>query len=325
VSFVRLLGGLVLLAAGLTACGPPDEPRGAPGRPVPPDSPGPLVVAASLYPLDEFIRRVAGEGTEVLTVVPPGVEPHDWEPAPQDLVRLGRARLLIVNGAGMEPWTHRLASEVAARGTRVVVTTLGLPLLAAGGPLHAHPTRGGLRAGTPGAPDPHVWLDPVMAQSQVRVIRDALSEVAPARKAAYAANAEALLARLQALDARLEAGTRACRHREIIVTHAAFGYLARRYRLAQLALLGVGHDAEPGPAELGAIVRRARTTGLRHVFVEPLRSPRLAETLAREIPATLLTLNPLEGLTAVERAAGKDYVAIMDDNLASLRQGLECQ
>ena len=299
--------GTLLLAAILAACGP-SEPRGAGPKA------GSLVITASQYPLDEFARQVAGDGVEVMTLVPAGVEPHDWEPAPRDLVSLARARLLIVNGAGMEPWVSRLTPEIVSRGTRLVTTTAGLALLSAG-------TSG---ASPTAAPDPHVWLDPTLAQGQVVAIRDALAETDPPRRATYLANAEALLGRLRALDARIEEGTRACRRREMLVTHAAFAYLARRYRLTQVALLGASPDAEPSPAELAAIVRRARTTGARHVFMEPLAGRRLAETLAREIPATLLTLNPLEGLTDQDRAAGRDYVALMEANLASLRQGLDC-
>jgi len=159
----------------------------------------------------------------------------------------------------------------------------------------------------------------------VRAIRDALADLDPARMATYGANAETFLARLQALDTRLDEGTRTCRRRDIVVAHAAFPYLARRYRLSQLALLGASPDTEPSPAGLAAIVRRARAAGVRHVFKEPLASSRLAEALAREIPAAILTLNPLEGLTPAERAAGKDYVVLMEENLASLRQGLECR
>ena len=109
-----------------------------------------------------------------------------------------------------------------------------------------------------------------------------------------------------------------------MTTHGAFGYLARRYRLTQLSIMGRAPEAEPSPADLAAIVRTSRRIHVTHVFVEPLVSPRLAETLAREIGASTLPLDPIEGVSRERAAAGTGYVELMEANLASLRTGLGC-
>ena len=152
-----------------------------------------------------------------------------------------------------------------------------------------------------------------------------LTQGDPANKATYDEHARAFRSRLAALDAAFQAGLHDCEHRDIVVSHAAFAYLARRYRLTQVAVMGLAPESEPSPAELAAIANLARRRKVTYIFFETLVSSRLAETLAREIGAKTLVLNPVEGLTKEEAAAGKGYVDLMEANLQSLRTGLACR
>jgi zinc transport system substrate-binding protein len=286
----------------------------------------PLVVA-SFYPLYEFAKQIAGEHAEVVSLVPVGIEPHDWEPAPQDVIRVQRAKLFVYNGAGLEPWVEKLLRDAKARGTAVVRTTERVPLLAGDRPghQHAHGAKPGTPKGDTHAVDPHVWLDPVRAQAQVEAIRAGLAKVDSVNAAAYAANAQAYRAKLAALDAGVAAGLKECARRDFVTTHSAFSYLARRYGLTQIPIQGIAPEAEPNPADLAALVKLAKARKIRYVFFETLVSAKLAETLAREIGAQTLVLNPVEGLTKEEEAAGKGYLTVMDENLRNLRLGLECR
>ena len=294
--------------------------------PAPPSKP---LVVASFYPMYEFSRQVAGDRAEVVSLVPPGVEPHDWEPSPQKLVEVHNARLLVYNGAGFEPWVDKLLHDVTGKKIIVIETTRGLDLIpaaeagAAGSPPKAARRDAGHTQN--GGGDPHVWLDPVLAQSQVEAIRAGLTQGDPANKAAYDDHARTFRARLAALDAAFQTGLHDCEHRDIVVSHAAFAYLARRYRLTQVAVMGLAPESEPSPAELAAIANLARRRKVTYIFFETLVSSRLAETLAREIGAKTLVLNPIEGLTKEEAAAGKGYVDLMEANLQSLRTGLGCR
>jgi zinc transport system substrate-binding protein len=263
----------------------------------------PLVVA-SVFPVFEFTRQVAGDRAQVISLVPTGVEPHDWEPSPQDIAQVRRARLFVYNGAGLDSWATKLATEIAGTTTAAVSTTAGLALQAG---------------------DPHVWLDPVLAQSQVETIRAALARVDPAGGEAYATQAKAFTAKLAALDERFAAGLRDCSRREVVVSHAAFGYLTRRYRLEQVPVMGTAPESEPSPASLAAIVRLARQRKVHAIFFETLVNRRLADTLALEIGARSLVLNPIEGLTREEAAAKRGYLDLMAANLDSLREGLGCR
>jgi zinc transport system substrate-binding protein len=287
----------------------------------------PLVVA-SVYSLYDFARHVAGDRAEVISLVPAGVEPHDWEPSPQDVVQLQRAQLFVYNGAGLEPWVDKLARDVGRSGVVLVNATEGLPLMAA--PKGAHDPHdhkqgsGRSKAREPGQ-DPHVWLDPVLAKAQVQRIRDGLASVDPASAARYAENARAYSARLDALDAAFQDGLRDCTRRDVVVSHAAFAYLTGRYRLSMLPVMGLAPESEPSPAELAALVRLAKRRHVKYVFFETLVNAKLAEALAREVGARTLVLNPVEGLTREQAAAGATYLTLMEQNLKNLRTALDCR
>jgi len=253
-----------------------------------------ISVVAGFYPLAFAAEQVGGEHVEVRNLTPPGAEPHDLEVSPRDVERVRSAALVFLVGDGFQPQIERAAGR-----RRGVVRVLDAA--PAGGVAHG---------------DPHVWLDPVRYAAIVRLMGVALG--APAR-------ADRLIARLHRLDRELQTGLGHCRRREIVTSHRAFVYLARRYRLRQIAITGLSPEAEPAPRDLGrvvALVRRSRATT---VFFETLITPRLAETVARESGAQTATLNPIEGLTAAESRRGEDYFSLMRANLRTLRQALACR
>ncbi len=266
----------------------------------------PLAVA-SFYPLYEFTLRVAGDRFEVQPLVPAGAEVHDYEPTPRDILLLRRARLLIYNGAGLEPWIGKLRPELP-RDVLLVNATEGLPLLR-----------------FRGAVDPHVWLDPVLAQHQVERIQMGLSRVDPAGAETYRRNARRLQADLRDLHERFQERLARCHTRVFVTTHAAFGYLARRYGLQMVALTGISPETEPSPARLREALRLVRRYRVRVIYFESPSAARMAEALAREVGARTAVLHPLEGLRPEERVRGRTYFTVMDENLRSLAHGLECR
>jgi len=291
-------------------------------------TPRPTVVA-SFYPLYEFAQQVAGERAVVSSLVPPGVEPHDWEPAPQDVARVEKARVFVYNGAGFEPWADRLLANLGSSRPAVVVATDGIELLRADLPGHDR-DRGsagqppGVVARASARDDPHVWLDPLLAQREVEAIRAALAKADPDNAASYTENARVFTERLRALDQRYQRGLAGCARREIVASHASFAYPAKRYRLTEVPIMGLSPESEPSPAQLAQIVRFARRHDVKFIFFETLVSPKLAQTLAREVRAQTLVLNPVEGVTREDQAAGRGYVELMEDNLRNLRTALGC-
>ncbi len=266
---------------------------------------GRLPVVASFYPLYEAAVRVGGEHVAVTNLTPAGVEPHDLELSPDQVDALLDASVVLYLGHDFQPAVQAIA-EQRQEGT--------LDLLAG---LDLQPATGD-------AVDPHVWLDPVLMGDIVDAVRDELSTVDPAGEAAFRANADVYRAEIEALDQRYRDGLSGCARDLIVTSHAAFGYLAAEYGLRQEAIAGIDPSAEPDPARLAELADLVEREGVTTIFTEELASPAVAETLARETGAKTAVLNPLEGLTQDEVAAGATYVSVMDENLAALREALGC-
>jgi zinc transport system substrate-binding protein len=282
------------------------------GEPATDRQPERLKVAASFYPLAYAAERVGGDRVEVWNVTPPGVEPHDVELSPRDVQRIRDADVVLYLGGGFQP-----AVEEAADGAdgRVVDLLEGIQLVEApveGADEHADetPEQSGERE-----LDPHVWLDPRLYERIARRI---------ARELGGEGGAVELTKELDALDRELEAALRGCGQRVLVTNHAAFGYLARRYRLEQVPISGLSPEAEPSPRELEEAVENVRELGVWTVFTEELVSPDVALTVAREAGATTALLSPIEGLLDDQADRGEDYFSLMRKNVEALRRGLRC-
>src|SRR6184192_378572 len=198
---------------------------------------GPAVIA-SFYPYQFFASRVAGDRFAVTALVPPGVEPHDWEPTPRDVLTIGTAAAFVYNGY-VEAYLPNLLKDLPPDQPLRVDASAGLPLILGG--------KGGANA-----VDPHLWLDPVRVETSVATIAAAFSRVDPSGAAVFQANAAKLRQDLARIDGLFAAGLQTCARRVFITQHEAFAYLAARYNLTQVAigtLSGPGADAGEGPGD----------------------------------------------------------------------------
>ncbi|HUJ86397.1 MAG TPA: metal ABC transporter substrate-binding protein [Burkholderiales bacterium] len=239
----------------------------------------PLPVAASILPLADFARQVGGGRVAVETLVPPGASPHTYEPTPAQLRRLSRARVLVLNGVGLEFWADKVIAAVGNPRLIVVRTADGLPLL-------------GGDADSPGG-NPHVWLSPRNAIHQVEAVRDALERADPAGAAAYGANAARYVTELHALDREIRAEVATFRTRRFIAFHAAWVYFARDYGLDQAGAIETSPGREPSPGEVAAIIRTAKAIGARAIFAEAEFPAQAARVIAQESGAKVLLLQVL--------------------------------
>lgn len=288
-------------------------------------SDGKLSVVASFYPVYFFAEQIGGERAHVTNVTPAGAEAHDYAPTPRDLARIERSGLLVLNGGDVDVWGERVREDLDM--TNIVVVVAGEDLMSL--QMEAHEDEHedayedeheeeGLEQ------DPHVWLSPVLAARMVDKITAGFVEADSANADYYQANAEDLKNRLAALDAEYRAGLTTCESRNFITSHAAFGYLAHEYGLTQTPIAGLSPDEEPSAQELVAITEFAREHDVKYIFFETLVSPKLSETIAREVGAHTLVLNPLEGLSSKEIAQGGDYFTEMQKNLTNLTIALSC-
>jgi zinc transport system substrate-binding protein len=245
-------------------------------------------VVAAFYPLAWAAAEVAGADVEVVDLTPPGAEPHDVELSPRDVEAIDDAELVVYAGGGFQPAVEDAVARRSGPSLDVVA----------------------------GDRDYHVWLDPVRLAAIAREIGEALARPGAGRR---------LASRLSELHAEYQAGLERCERRTLVSAHAAFGHLAARYGLSQLALAGSSPEAEPGPRELERLVDEVRASGATTIFAEPLVSDRLVRTIAREAGVGLAVLDPLEGISEERLEAGEDYLTVMRANLDALRTALGCR
>ena len=269
-------------------------------------------VVASFYPLAEAASRVGGDLVSVENLTPPGVEPHDLELAPDDIEAIATADVIVYLGGGFQP-----AVEDALAEAERAVTVDALNAVATNA-APASEAEEGLTV------DPHVWLDPARYEEIVRAVADALAKADPANEATYAANAQAYVAQIAALDEEFRTGLSDCERTTIVTSHEAFGYLADAYGLTQVGILGLSPEAEPDPRRLAELRDLVEREGVTTIFAEELVSPKVAETLANEAGVQVAVLNPIESLTDAQEQAGEDYLSLMRENLDTLRKALDC-
>lgn len=280
-----LLLGVALLA-GVVACG--GTGTGANGR---------TDAVVSFYPLQYIAERIGGDAVAVTNLAKPGAEPHDMELEPRQMAMIADADV-VVYLKGFQPAVDEAITQEAG-GTAFDAAAV-------------QPLRHG---------DPHVWLDPTRLATIGDRLTERLSTVDPAHASDYRTRADILRRDLEALDQEFADGLRNCARREFVTSHAAFGYLAERYGLKQVAISGVSPEEEPTPQRLAEVATQARAHGATTIYFETLVSPKVAEALAREVGATTAVLDPVEGLPP---GSTGDYVSVMRANLAALQTGLGC-
>lgn len=264
-----------------------------------------IKVTTTFYPLYEFAQAIGGDKATVTNLTPAGAEPHDFEPTPQALADLQRADIFAYNGGMFEPWVDKFLPDYK---NTAVNASANIALKT-----------------EDGVTDPHYWLDPVLAVKAVEAIRDGYIKAAPQHEKIFRQNADAYIAKLNALHAAYEEGLKTCSARTIVTAHDAFTYVAARYNLELLPIAGVSPEAEPSPAQLADITQLVRQKGVTTIFFEHLVSPQLADTIAKETGAKTAILDPIEGLEDEDQKQGKTYLSIQADNIAALRAALGCQ
>jgi len=263
----------------------------------------PVKVVAAFYPLHYVAQQVGGGSVTVTNLVQPGAEPHDLELSPRQLAEIADADLVLYL-PGFQPSVDEAVQQDAKDAALDVTTTAPL-----------------LDSATEGGHDPHLWLDPTRLVMVTNAVADRLAAIDPANATGYHERAARLDQALNTVDGEFARGLKSCQRREIVTSHAAFGYLAERYKLTQIPITGLNPDEDPSPARLQEVATLAKQKGATTIFFETLVSPKVAQTLAEQVGAKTAVLDPLEGLA--EGGTG-DYFSVMRTNLATLRAALGC-
>jgi zinc transport system substrate-binding protein len=270
-----------------------------------------LIVVTTMFPLYEFARNICGPTADVSLLLPPGVEPHHFEPRPADIIKIENCDIFIYTGPSMEPWVAGLLAGMDHKRFTVIDAGEGIALM---------------KAGADGV-DPHIWLDFSKAVEMVENIKSGFIGRVPADKDLFEGNASSYKDKLNTLDRRYSAALALCRNKIIIhAGHFTFGYLAARYGLKYLsAYSGLSPNAEPTPRRLIEISRLIKQHGSPFIYYEELMTPTVADTLSKETGARLLMLHGAHNVSKAEMDRGVTFLSLMEMNLHNLREGLVCR
>jgi zinc/manganese transport system substrate-binding protein len=268
-----------------------------------------LQVVSSFSILADLTKEVGGEHIALINLVGPDEDAHLFEPSPQNAKDLLKADLIIANGLGFEPWLERLLSSSQARGKRIDASAGVLPIMLEE---HGH-----------SVPDPHAWQSLSNAEIYVQNIAKALSQHDPANAAAYAIRRDAYLLHLHALreQANQQLNSLPASQRKVVTSHDAFGYFGQAWQLQFIAPQGLSTTDEPSAAEVAALIRQLRSEGVRAVFVENIRDPRLIKQIADEAGAKVGGTLYSDALAASGPAS--TFLGMFQHNLDTLMAALK--
>jgi zinc transport system substrate-binding protein len=302
---------ILFLLSGLVSCGEKSRTHTAGNG---------LQVVATLFPLYDFARNIGGEKASVTLLLPPGVEPHSFEPRPKDILRINHADIFVYTGNFMEPWAASIVKGTDRRKLTVVDSSKDIALR------HETSEDRGHNHAKGDSVDPHIWLDFGNAEKMVDNIVHGFIERDPANSELYRRNAAAYKAKLKNLDEQFRQGLANCKSRLFVHGgHYAFNYLAQRYGLTYVSAYGFSPDAEPSPRRLAEIVQKIRKSDIRYIFFEELIQPRIAQTISGETGAKLLPLNGGHNVTRIELKEGVTFISLLEQDLQNLRTGLQCR
>lgn len=309
---ISAVSGLVFFLAACTA--PVTEESGAPA------AEDKLQVVTTFYPMYDFTKQVIQDNADVSILVPSGTDTHGFEPSAKDVAQIQEADVFVYNSEEMETWVPSILESIDTTDVVIVNASEGIELLEG---THAeeeeHDHDHEAEEGHSHEVDPHIWLDPVLAQEEVLNIKEGLIEADAENEAVYTENATAFQTELQQLDEEYAAAFEAAENRTFVTQHAAFAYLADRYDLHQVAISGLSTDAEPSPSELTEMSNFINTQNVEYIYFGKTTSSAISETLANETNTQLAVLDPIEGITEADQEAGVDYLQAMRNNLEALK------
>jgi zinc transport system substrate-binding protein len=307
-----LAGATALAAVTLAGCG--DSSASGSGG-------DKLDVVASFYPLEFIARTVGGDAVNVTTLTAPGVEPHDLELTPKQVGEIAGAKLVVYE-KDLQPAVDEAVAQNAKDAGFDVAPAAKLEATGADFEEHEEGEAAAPAAHNDKALDPHFWLDPVRYAAVVQAVTDKLVATDSANADGYKARANTLLAEVGKLDSEYKSGLSDCKLKTFVTSHEAFAYMAKRYGLTMVGIAGFTPDAEPTPTRIREVQDIVKAQHVTTIFYEELVSPKVAETIARDVGVKTAVLSPIEGLS--DANSKETYLTLMQENLQELRKANSC-
>lgn len=264
-----------------------------------------ITVITTLFPVYDFARSVGGNKADVLLLLTPGTEPHEYAPTASDIVNINNADVFAYTGYFMEQWVSGVLESITSKNLEIVDMSKGNEIV---------------------NDDPHIWLDFENDKIMAKNIADAIIKKDPKNKDYYEKNLQDFISKIDKIDGEYKTTISSCKTKEIVYGgHYALGYLVRRFGLQYTAAQGLAPDSEPTVKDLIKLVDQIKNDDVKYIFYEELASPKVAETISNETGAKMLLLNNLESLPKDEFQNGKTFIDAMYQSLDNIKVGLDCK
>ncbi|GGB59763.1 metal ABC transporter solute-binding protein, Zn/Mn family [Fictibacillus barbaricus] len=294
---------------------------------------GTLKIYTTMYPLEYFTERIGGKHVEVSSIIPPGADAHTYEPSTKKMVEITEGDAFVYNKLESDEFSSSVADTLKEEDMPIIDGAKGITYHESseheeeehgehGEEEHgeheeeeAHQDHGSL--------DPHIWLDPVLAQQIADNIYNGLVKLKPEAKDELKKNHETLTADLKELDSAFNTKVENAPKNSFIVSHAAYGYWAERYGLEQVAISGLSPSHEPSQKQIQTIIENAKTEKTNYIIFEENVNNKVAAMIKKEVGADTLSLHNLETLTKEDIKNDRDYLSIMKENIDTLSKALQ--
>ncbi|OAS88681.1 MULTISPECIES: metal ABC transporter solute-binding protein, Zn/Mn family [Metabacillus] len=290
-----------------------------------------LKIYTTIYPLEDFTKKIGGDLVEVEGILPPGADAHTYEPTSKLMVDIAKSDGFIYSGVGIESFTEQIEESLAQENVAFINAGEGIDLLAHTEEEatheheeeeHAHEEDTHEEEHAHSDNDPHVWIDPILSITLAENIKNALVELHPEGKETFEENFQQLKSQLEDLDKSFTDVVNQSDKKEILVSHAAYGYWEKRYGIKQISVLGLSPTEEPSQKELQSIIETATEHDINYVIFESNVSSNVTDIVQAQIGAEALTLSNLETVTDEDIKNNEDYFSIMKKNLETLKKAL---
>lgn len=302
-------------------------------------------IYTTLYPLEYFTKEIGGSNVEVTSILPAGADPHTYEPTSKTMVDIATADLFIYNGANLEAYAEKIQNALIDEDVKMVAASEGLDLLDYAHDHEAHNETESVEEHAHededeehgheeddeaheeddhnhGDIDPHVWLDPILAQEVAKNIKNELVALIPEQEATFEANYQDLISRLDNLDHEFHETIESYQQNKILVTHAAYGYWEKAYGIEQIAISGLTSSDEPSQKELETVIEAIKENDIKYLLFEQNVTPKLATVIQGETGVKSLELHNLSILTEEDIENNNNYFTLMERNLTALETAL---